>query len=313
MSLTLFIPGTVATEAEWRAALKREGLSLRGMKLGGLPFRVHVEHVANEGEFGRAFALPTVTPALREAIDEAPSALVLTMPVALQVQAKPVADLVEAIGRAGGLGVRIEQSKLGYPLPQWVERVRRADPLELYTTAVLVLTDRKRGKATSCGMHVFSLPDAQIELGWKGILDVFNVFQLAEDPILRAGDTFAPDAKTPRRRIERWPDAGYPADHPCHNHFGVWRFGKEGGKASKKAELEFVFMPSLLALLVAAEAKAKRPLSRAQVEAITSKGICVAMGPRDAQRLERSSGYADIHPRRAWGEWLVVKAGRSGG
>ncbi|MDP1823118.1 MAG: hypothetical protein Q8L48_07750 [Archangium sp.] len=263
----------------------------------------------NDGHFGAAFALPTVDAAQNKAIDATPSGLVLTIPVVLHLQAQPVATLVEALGRAGGLGVRIEQSKLGYPLPRWVELVKSADPLDLYRAAVLVLTDREAGTLKSCGMHVFSLPDAEIEAGWQGILDVFNVFQLAEDPVLRSGETFAPDARTPRRRIERWPDGGYPDDHPCHNPFGVWRFGPEGGKASKQRELELVFMPALVTVLLASEETAGRALTRAEVEEVVEKGVCMAMKPRDAQKLERSRGYSDIDPERGWDQWRVVREG----
>jgi hypothetical protein len=151
MRLTLFIPGTAPTEAAWKTALAREGLTLKGEKLRGaeVPFEVLVEHVPNDGHFGAVFALPTVGAALNEAIDIAPGALVLTIPVALHLQAGPVATLVEAIGRAGGLGVRIEQSKLGYPLPQWVELVKSADPLDRYRVAVLVLTDGSGGRLKS--------------------------------------------------------------------------------------------------------------------------------------------------------------------
>lgn len=158
---------------------------------------------------------------------------------------------------------------------------------------------------------MFSLPDAEIEAGWQGILDVFNVFQLAEDPVLRSGETFAPDARTPRRRIERWPDGGCPADHPCHNPFGVWRFGPEGGIASNKGELEIVFMPALVTLLLASEGKAVRALTRAEVEGIVEKGVCMTMKPRDAQKVERSRGYSDLDPEQAWEQWRVVKRGLS--
>jgi hypothetical protein len=313
MRLTLFIPGTAPTEAAWRTALAREGLRLEGEHLRGpgVPFEVLVEHVSNDGHFGEAFALPTVGAALNKAIDGAPGALVLTMPVALDVQAQAVATLVEAIGRAGGLGVRVEQSKLGYPLARWVELVKPADPADLYRAAVIVLTDREGGRLKSCGMHVFSLPDAEIEAGWQGTLDVFNVFQLAEDPVLRTGETFAPDAQTPRRRIERWPDGGYPSDHSCHNPFGVWRFGPEGGSASKKGALELVFMPALVALLLASEERAGRALTRAEVEAIVEKGVCMTMEPRDAQKLERSRGYSDLDPEQAWDQWRAARGGLS--
>ncbi len=53
--------------------------------------------------------------------------------------------------------------------------------------------------------------------------------------------------ETPRRVLERWPDAEYPPGHPCHNPYGVWRVGPAGGVGGGVSELVPVFAPSLAA------------------------------------------------------------------
>jgi hypothetical protein len=211
------------------------------------------------------------------------SALVLDLPVYLGAAAGDVATLIAALGDAGALGVRLEQSKLGWPVTRWIRALEGGDPWILYRCAVVVLQDR--GVSRSCGMHAFGLPDAQVEAPVSvanQLLGSFNVYQLAEDPVLVTGDTFRPDLETPRRRLERWPDDGYPPDHPCHNPFGTWRLGIEGVAADPRGDLRPVFIPALVALLSAAEKEAGRRLRREEVERLTSEGTCMMMTHADA-------------------------------
>jgi hypothetical protein len=164
-------------------------------------------------------------------------------------------------------------------------------------------------EARSCGMHAFGLPDARVEAPpseANRLLGELNVYQLAEDPVLVSGDTFRPDLDTPRRRLERWPDDGYPQDHVCHNPFGAWHLGAEGGEADSRSELRPVFIPALVAVLTAAEAEAGRRLRREEVERLTSEGTCMMMAHADAQQLERTRGYADLEPDLAWRQWQVL-------
>jgi hypothetical protein len=181
----------------------------------------------------------------------------------------------------------------------------------LYRCAVVVLQDG--GVSRSCGMHAFGLPDAQVQAPpsqANQLLGSLNVYQLAEDPVLLSGDTFSPDLQTPRRRLERWPDDGYPQGHPCHNPFGTWRMGTEGGEADPQSELRPVFIPALVALLTAAEERAGRHLHREEVERLTSEGICMMMTHAEAKHLERSRGYADLEPDLAWPQWQVLRESR---
>jgi hypothetical protein len=306
----LFVPGTAATAAQWQRPLGRSGLTLDGQSLTSqdLGFRALVEWEENDGSFGEAFGHGTMSAQEQRAVAGAGSALILDLPVYLDAAAAAVATLIAALGDAGALGVRLEQSKLGWPVAHWLRALEGGNPWELYRCAVVVLQDGDVSQ--SCGMHAFGLPDARVEAPQaeaNRILGELNVYQLAEEPVLVTGDTFRPDLETPRRRLERWPDDGYPPGHPCHNPFGVWRLGAEGGTADPRGELRPVFIPALVALLTAAETQAGRRLRREEVERVTSEGTCMMMPHDHARQLERSRGYADLEPELAWRQWQVLR------
>ncbi len=310
----LFVPGAAATIAQWQDTLGRSGLTLDAESLTSpdLGFRALTDWVANDGSFGQAFGYGTMTAQEQQAVDAAGSALLLDLPVYLDAASAAVATLVAALGDAGALGVRLEQSKLGWPVTRWVRALEGGDPWALYRCAVVVL--QGDGTSRSCGMHAFGLPDALVEAApaeADRLLGELNVYQLAEHPVLLTGDTFRPDLDTPRRRLERWPDDGYPPDHPCHNPFGTWHLGPEGGTADPRGELRPVFIPPLVALLTAAEDRAGRPLRRDEVERLTNEGACMMMAHADAQHLERGRGYADLEPELAWEQWQVLRGSRA--
>lgn len=315
--VTWFAPGKPGDLRAWRKALAANNLHLDGGRLRGsaLRFDVGVEWVENpnDGSFAKAFAFGTASPGEQQSIDSAPGALVLSLPVDLHGQRSSAASLAHVLSSCGALAIRIEESRLGFPIARWIELVDGTDPWSLYRLAVVIVggtTD-----ATTCGMHVFSLPDARVQLDGETdaaaaneLLGALNVYQLAEDPLLMSGHTFAPDARTPKRVLRRWPDSMYPPGHPCHNPFGVWRLGASGETGRPPTQLAFVFMPALAAVLAAAEQKNGKALTRKQVEALTSQAVCMTMTPADAQKLERARGYADLDPERAWEQWQLVRS-----
>ena len=99
--------------------------------------------------------------------------------------------------------------------------------------------------------------------------------------------------------------------HACHNPFGIWRLGSEGGKADSRGDLRPVFVPPLVALLTAAEGQAGRRLHREEVEHLTTGGACMMMTHADAKQLERGRGYADLEPELAWRQWQVLRGYRA--
>lgn len=309
---SLFVPGTPDDRVAWRKVLSGRGLTLGKTALRGeeLPFEVEVEWVENprDGSFAQAFGFGTATEKEQHAIDRAPGALVLSFPVDLHRARGEVISLVKTLAACGALAVRLEQSKLGFPVKRWLELISAEDPWSLYRATVVVLGGER--SATTCGMHAFSLPDAHVELddgldagAANHLLGVLNLYQVMEDPLLLSGHTFSPDAESPRREVRRWPDTTYEPGHACHNPFGVWRLGKAGKKPTPPGELAFVFMPALAVVLTAAEEQQGKPLTKAQVEKITQGAACMTMKHEDARALERSRGYADLDPELAWAQW----------
>jgi hypothetical protein len=314
--VTLFVPGKPKSFAAWKSALAKTKLTISNDVLSGLGFEVKVEFIENDGSFGEAFSFGTVEAQQVEAIAAAPGALVLSLPVELNHGRAEISKLAKSLETCGALAIRIEQSKLGFAIERWRELIGEVtSPWSLYRLSVMMLTDRER--VTSCGMHVFSLPDAQLELdddtdaaAADTFLSWLNVYQFTEDPLLLSGHRFAPDSETPQRVLERWPDARYGGDHPCHNPFGVWRVGAANSPPRSPGALPLVFMPSLAAMLTAAETKAGKRLTKKQVEAIRDAAACVTMEHRRVWEMERKRGYADLEPTLVWEQWQVLRGQR---
>ena len=309
--VTLFVPGAPATLADWDRALARRGLRLENGRLhgDGIDVTVEAQWIANDGAFGQAFSFGTVEPDIVAKIDGAPGALVLHWPIDLREGRTKIVAAVSHLQAAGAHAVRLEESKLGWDATRWLELFSSDDAGAWHRGAVAYLSGD--GALQSCGMHAFSLPDVRIELDGDAreltaLAEQLNLYQLAEDPVIRSGQTFTPDRETPRRRVERWPDTEYPPDHACHNPYGVWRLGPPGSVASSIPELAYVFMPTLHALLLALEQQ-EGPLTKQQVESARNAGACIAMSPRDAQHVERARGYADLEPELAWEQWQLVR------
>lgn len=276
----------------------------------GLPTGVEVEWVENDGHFGEAFQFGPVTPELVRAIDAAPGALVLELKLELPAEVEVLREVGRALEKAGALGVRFEQSKAPWPMREWRELVEDG---ALIRCAVVAITDSEDGVLYTCGMHLFGRPDAQMPLGDDAarVVNSLNQYQLDEDPLLLSGQTFRPDEDTPRSVLERWPDHRYPASHPCHNPFGVWRLDPNG-RRREHSEPALVFVPSIASVLLAAERESGGPLTRKQVEAIVEKGVCMAMPYDVARALERKRGYADLDPELAWEQWQIIRDGLHG-
>lgn len=257
--VTLFVPGTPKSAKAWSAALARRGLALERGVLRAGDLEVPAEWLENDGEFGAAFSFGTVSPEAIKSLEAAPGALVLSCPVDLREGRARIVALVRRLRDAGAIAVRLEQSKIGWEVSRWLELFSAEDPSRWHRGAVAFLSGKKA--LQSCGMHAFSLPDVSADLegdapALQELGSVLNLYQLAEDPVILSGQTFAPDRETPRRVVERWPDTEYPPDHPCHNPYGVWRLGPPGGTARPMGELVPVFMPALRVLLPALEAEA---------------------------------------------------------
>ncbi len=312
----LFVPGEPPSLTAWRKALaaKKLGLTRGAIRGPMLPFAVGAlwEPNPHDGSFAAAFSFGTASEEEQRRIERAPGALVLSLPVDLHTARKHIAKFAKALAACGALAIRIEESKLGFPVRRWLEMVQGNDPWSLYRLAVVMLGGDDT--AATCGMQVFSLPDASVELDARtdasaanALLGALNVYQVVEDPLILSGHTFSPDTETPKRVLRRWPDANYPPGHTCNNPFGTWRLGRSGSKGEPTAELAISFMPALVALLGAVEEQKGKPLTKKQVEAVVSNACCMTVGHEEARALERTRGYADLDPELAWEQWQLAR------
>jgi hypothetical protein len=221
-----------------------------------------------------------------------------------------VAALGRALRDAGGVAVRMEASGAASEWEPWIGQLESGTPFDVYASAVL-LVGGESGTFFTCGMHHFDLPDAEVTMSdareatdW---LDAFCAYQLAEQPGLASGHTFAPDAAAQRRAFDRWPDHRHHPDDGRHNPFGLWRFRQQGAAGPEGGKLVPTIMPPLVSVLLAKERSKGSPLTRDEVEAIATNSPAIMMEPRRALALERARGYADLEPELAWPQWQIVR------
>jgi len=313
-SFFMLVPGPWHDTQELSRALAERGIANAPSGTNAaLPGTVGVE-VVSDDQLAHGFTWGRQGPLAKELLGRVatcPAAAVVEFRGSLNEHAPEVARLGRALRDAGGVAIRMEASGAASSWELWLERLESGDLFRLYESAV-VLVKGDDDVMFTCGMHQFGLPDAEVGMGdareaiaW---LDAFCLYQLAEQPALMSGHTFRPDADAQRRSFERWPDHRHRPDDGRHNPFGIWRFREPGVRGIESARLALTMIPSLTAVLMAAERSAGRPLKRGEVEEIVANCATVAMEPRDARALERSRGYADIEPELAWEQWQIVRA-----
>ncbi len=224
------------------------------------------------------------------------------------------AAVAAAIGRAlrdlGGVAIRMEASGAVSAWEPWLERMESGSTSRLHDASVIVVVGERT--AFTCGMHQFDLPDAEIDVAdaadasrW---LTALNLYQLVEQPALASGHTFHPDTSCPRRVLERWPDHRHADADGRHNPFGVWRLVADDADALEALDPIPTIVPSLVATLLAAERDKGAALTEEEVDRVVDGAPAIAMSAEDLRALERSRGYADIEPRRAWAQWQIFRS-----
>lgn len=270
-----------------------------------------VEWIPNDGRFVEAFSFGRYPKSELDRVDACTGAALVTLRLDRGREGQVLLDTATRLARSGAYGVRIEDSKGAWGLDAWIEALTPPTPFATLH-AVMVLAVGHDEVYTS-GLQVFGLPDALMVAGADPqgaarFLSMLAQYQLIEEPILLSGQTFAPDAETPRQTLERWPDHRFPQSAPCHNPFGIWRVGPPALPGRQVPKLVAVAVPAFVVTLVALERKAGRALTRAEVNDAVRKAPVIAMEHRDALALERSRGYSDIDPELAWEQWQVVRS-----
>ena len=77
-------------------------------------------------------------------------------------------------------------------------------------------------------------------------------------------------------------------------------------------DLVFVFTPSLIATLLAAERNKGSALTEHEVLNIRDNAEVVASLPSDALKVEERRGYRDIDPEACWLQWQEARKELSG-
>ena len=73
------------------------------------------------------------------------------------------------------------------------------------------------------------------------------------------------------------------------------------------SETKLCIIPSLVALLLAAERDKGRPLSEDEVLAIRDQSECIALDPDAHKAVVDERGYEDLDPERCWEQWQVAR------
>jgi hypothetical protein len=82
---------------------------------------------------------------------------------------------------------------------------------------------------------------------------------------------------------------------------------------SQNERLHIVPVPSLVATLLRSERDKGRPLTEAEVLAITDKCPSVVMTDDMLAKVVDRRGYDDIDPENAWEEWQAIRPTLIGG
>jgi hypothetical protein len=228
----------------------------------------------------------------------------------LDERAEATLALGQALRDEGGAAVRMEASGAASPWPQWIECVASGLLERIYAQAVGLSSDDD-GVFFTCGMHQFQLPDAEMAGADEGEasawLNALARYQLFEKPTLRTGHTFRPHAAAAPRTLARVPEHRHRSSDGRHNPYGIWRILPAGRGEPLESEPLIVIVPSLVSVLLAAEANHGRALTRPEVEALVNASPAIAMHAVDAAVVERERGYADIDPGHAWEQWQVFR------
>lgn len=310
----MLVPGPWASTVELVDSLRLAGVAASRLsdapgERGGVRVDVvaHAEGFGEELRWGRGGWLSDSTV---DACAATGHAALVEFSMTLDEGYAAAASVGSVLREAGGIAVRMEGSGIASEWGPWMELMQLGTPGALVAAAV-IFVNAGHDRFFSCGMHQFDLPDVELEGATAGTavewMQEFCVYSLAEAPVFCTGHTFSPDAVTPRRKLERWPDQHHAPSDGRHNSFGYWRALKPGQASLDVLSPELVPVPALVAVLLMKERAVGRALAREEVELLAERAPCIAMEPADARRLERARGYVDLEPRRAWDQWQLVR------
>lgn len=231
--IVLGVPGPWTTRSDIVAALGAEsvGLLLAGDHLFNPATREMFEADVYEPDphLRQAFALAGRRSLNEEDLDAIAShahTLYIIGPGGSTEAARSIMGIACGALKAGGIAVKVESAGVAHSARDWLNLAQDQHPAALYRAYVTLIGGK--GSHYSCGMHCLGLRDAIVvgEMASEEaaqLLQGFLLYTLVEQPVLRSGETFSLDARSPRYRLAEEACETYPPDHLFHNPFGMWR------------------------------------------------------------------------------------------
>jgi len=186
------------------------------------------EHDADMSQaFQYAGKVNQLSPEFCEEIETHSNVVVLKMETGSPEAVHKLAEAVQAILMAGGLGVKIENTGIAFSAAQWRDLLEDFEKSNLYQMFVLDSLQHQDGTVASCGMHNLGFPDTivtgvEFQEAVK-VIRVFGYYQLMENPEIEAGNTFSCEPNAPVYQIQNVETYIYDDEDLFGNPYGVWR------------------------------------------------------------------------------------------
>jgi hypothetical protein len=139
--------------------------------------------------------------------------------------AQKMMKVTQALLKTGGIGVKVETTGKAFTREQWNAICGLADMGRYYDAFVTKLR-MEDDIFYTCGMHNLGLKDTVVGAVDLDIasytLDIFSIYQIMEQPDMKAGESFSASAESPEFRIFEEKDNRYPEDDAFYNKKGLW-------------------------------------------------------------------------------------------
>jgi hypothetical protein len=133
----------------------------------------------------------------------------------------------QAFLNAGGLGIKVETCGKAFRPSAWNTFVNSEIELRFYMAFVILLISTEDNYVYSCGMHNLGLRDTLCDYTGDindiaDLIEVFSIYQLAENPVITDGQTFSPSADAAVYRIIESECIFYEKGDSFYNPYGMY-------------------------------------------------------------------------------------------
>lgn len=147
--------------------------------------------------------------------------------------AQKMMTVSQALLNIGGLGIKVETTGKAFNTEAWNAICNLKEEAKYYDAFVTKLRAQDDVYYT-CGMHNLGLRDAVIGAVDMNTavytLDVFSIYQIVEQPNIKAGETFSAIEDSPYFEILEEKDTRYPEGDGFYNKYGMWILRPESVK-----------------------------------------------------------------------------------